>query len=332
MKTNIRLIILLVILTAAVITAVVCYLFWDVIYPNKIIDDSVLPKIEQFDMVKEKNYIQLLFVGDLMFDRKIRYFAEKIGSNEFIFDKIKPTLLKNNLVIANLEGPITTAKSMSVTAKVDRPESITFTFDPSLVKTLFNENIRMVSLGNNHILNFGPQGVDETEKYLTEGNIEYFGVPETKRSTIKDFNGIKIAFVSYNYYEFRGDLIKAENGTIDEIKKVKPLADIVVVMPHWGDEYILKNNKAQETLAHKFIDQGADLIIGSHPHVTQNMEIYNSKRIYYSLGNFIFDQYFNENVRNSLGVVVKINKETKQLDFSEEHFYLDTNGQTLPLY
>ena len=78
-----------------------------------------------------------------------------------------------------------------------------------------------------------------------------------------------------------------------------------------------------------FIDAGADLIIGSHPHVIEPAEVYNGKRIYYSLGNFIFDQYFNENVRNGLGVMVRIDKQTKQLEFLEKHFYLAGNGQTL---
>jgi poly-gamma-glutamate synthesis protein (capsule biosynthesis protein) len=322
MSTGKIIITALLIVVSLIVGTTICFLFWH---------KQNQPVVEQKPtiIIQEKKYIQLLFVGDLMFDRGIRYYALKNGGNEFIFEKISPTLLSNDLVVANLEGPITSAKSMSITAKQDRPESITFTFDPSLAKTLFNENIRMVDLGNNHILNFGAQGVEETEKYLNQAGVEYFGVPQTKQSIIKDINGIKIAFVSYNYYEFRGDLAKAQKAAIDEIKKVRPLADVVIVFCHWGDEYKLNNNEAQKILAHQFIDQGTDLVIGSHPHIIQPMEEYNGKRIYYSLGNFIFDQYFNENVRNGLGVVVKIDKTTKKLDFSEKHFYLDGNGQTL---
>lgn len=312
-------IILLVILTAAVSTAVVCYFLKE--KPSGLIFDS------SEIIIKEKDYVQILFVGDLMFDRGVRLLADKNGNNEYIFNKITPFLLSNDIVVANLEGPITTAKSMSVTARADRPESITFTFDPSLAKTLFEQNIRIVNLGNNHILNFGVQGAQETEKYLKEANVSYFGTPQTKESTIENIKGVKIAFVSYNYYEFRGDLAKAEEATINEIKKVRPLVDIVIVYTHWGDEYKLKNNQAQQILAHKFIDQGADLIIGSHPHVIQNIEDYKGKKIYYSLGNFIFDQDFNENVKNGLGVVVKINKASKEMSFSEKYFYTDDSGQ-----
>ena len=83
-----------------------------------------------------------------------------------------------------------------------------------------------------------------------------------------------------------------------------------------------------QTLAHQFVDAGADLVVGSHPHVIEPSEVYNGKMIYYSLGNFIFDQYFSQNVRNGLGVEVKIDKVAKQMDFYEKHFYLDSNGLT----
>lgn len=150
--------------------------------------------------------------------------------------------------------------------------------------------------------------------------------PNGEKSIIKDVDGIKIGFVSYN--QFNGAPLEQQN-TIDEIKKVKTATDLVIIFCHWGDEYQLKENTNQETLAHQFVDAGADLVIGSHPHVIQPMEEYMGKRIYYSLGNFIFDQYFNESVRNGLGVVVQIDKTTKKLDFSERHFYLQNNGQTL---
>ena len=108
-----------------------------------------------------------------------------------------------------------------------------------------------------------------------------------------------------------------------------------MVSPHWGTEYKLAASESQKTIAHQFIDAGADIIIGTHPHVIQGPEgtpeIYKGKNIYYSLGNFIFDQYFDENVRNSLGVTIKIDKNTKQLEFSEKRFYLDKNGQTILL-
>ena len=202
-----------------------------------------------------------------------------------------------------------------------------FTFDPSVAKTIFNENIRLVDLGNNHILNFGDAGLQSTEKYLSQVDVDYFGAPNGQRSIIKNINVIKIGFVSYN--EFYGDESTEQSEALAEIKKVKTQADVVVVFCHWGIEYNMTATDDQKSLGHKFIDAGADLVIGSHPHVIEPMEEYNGKRIYYSLGNFVFDQYFDENVRNGLGVVVSIDKNTKAMTFSEKHFYLSDGGQTI---
>jgi len=268
-----------------------------------------------------------LFAGDLMFDRGIRYYAEKGGGNNFIFQEMSKLLLSNDLALVNLEGPITDEKSISLGTKAGSTNNYFFTFDPSLAKTLFNQNIRMVSLGNNHILNFGSEGLASTKKYLDAAGVEYFGAPGG-RSIVKEIGGVKIAFVSYN--EFASSDIKAEQkAAIWEIEKQELQADVVIVFCHWGAEYVKNPSKNIKDLAHQFIDAGADVVIGSHPHVIQDPEEYMSKRIYYSLGNFIFDQHFNEDVRQGMGVIVKINKNTKQLEFEEKSFYLADNGQTI---
>ena len=139
----------------------------------------------------EKKYTQLLFVGDLMFDRGIRYFANKNGGNEFIFDKIRPILANNDLVITNLEGPITDRKSISSETKPGSTNNYFFTFDPSVAETLYRENIKLVNLGNNHILNFGWPGLNSTKKYLDKAGVNYFGAPEEQKSIIKEIDGIK---------------------------------------------------------------------------------------------------------------------------------------------
>ena len=306
-------------LIVAVTTATIYYFFWQRLSP---------PVANQkLAVVQEKKHIQLLFVGDIMFDRGIRYYAKQNGGNDFIFDKISPTLAENDLVVANLEGPITNNKSISSGTAPGSVNNYFFTFDPSITKTLFEKNIKLLNLGNNHILNFGREGLLSTKIYLDESGVNYFGAPNGGRSIIKNINGLKIAFVSYN--EFSGNIENEQIATIDEIKKIELNADIVVVFSHWGNEYELVPADSQKDSARQFIDAGADLIIGSHSHVIQPMEIYNGKRIYYSLGNFVFDQYFNEDVRQGLGVIVKINKQTKQLDFLEKHFYLGPNGQTI---
>jgi poly-gamma-glutamate synthesis protein (capsule biosynthesis protein) len=271
-----------------------------------------------------KNDVQILFAGDLMFDRGIRYYAQKNNGNEFIFDKIYPELINNDLVVVNLEGPITDNKSVSSGTIPGSANNYIFTFDKSVAETLYRENIKLVDLGNNHILNFGDRGVLSTEKYLAQANVDYFGAPRSNRNIVKDIEGIKVAFVAYN--EFYGD---TKRQIEQEIIKIRKETDIVVIFCHWGVEYLEEYTQAQQDLAHSFVDAGADLVIGSHPHVVQPLEIYKDKMIYYSLGNFIFDQYFDEDVKNGSGVRLKINLETKELNFEEIKFYLGPSGQTL---
>ncbi len=302
------------ILTAVALAAAVCFLF----FPKK------LPLILQIPA--ENSYVKILFAGDMMFDRTIRQ-AAKANGNDFIFEKISPLLAQEDLAVANLEGPLTDNPSVSVGAAESDPKYITFTFDPSLAGTLYKQNIRLVDLGNNHALNFKQAGLESTEKYLSASQVNFFG--GNNRSIIKEIGGLKIAFVSYNKYaDSKADEIE-QNLTLAKTKQVRQYADIVVVYCHWGKEFSTQPIDPQRNLAHELIDAGSDLIIGSHPHVIETTEIYNGKKIYYSLGNFIFDQRFNQGVQNGLGVEVKINKKTKQMEFADKYFHLEANGQTV---
>lgn len=288
-------------------------------------------KVYEFDFLRsEATYAKILLVGDLMFDRGIRYYAEKNGGNDFIFEKISDFLKNNDLVMANLEGPITANKSVSAGTSPGTENNYYFTFDPSLAQTLFEHNIKLVNMGNNHILNFGTEGLAETKKYLDDAGVGYFGSPDHPRGAAIGIKGVKIAFVSYNEFTDLDETANRES-IFEEIGKIRNHADVVIVYCHWGVEYQKNSGEFQKELARSFIDAGADLVFGSHPHVVQESEEYKNKKIYYSLGNFVFDQYFSEDVRNGLGVVVKIDKVTKQASFEDINFYLAPQGQTILL-
>jgi poly-gamma-glutamate synthesis protein (capsule biosynthesis protein) len=275
----------------------------------------------------KKDFVKILFLGDLMFDRGIRQSAVKNGNN-FIFKEVFSLLQNNDLVVSNLEGPITKNKSVSLLSKIGSEKNYIFTFEASLAKTLYENNIRLVNLNNNHILNFGQSGLESTKIYLKDNKVEYFGDLNNleQKSIIKEISGIKIAFVSYNQFSPN---IDEKTNTINEIKRLKDLSDIVILYAHWGNEYVFYPDSNMKELAHTFIDLGVDLIVGSHSHTIVKKEQYKEKMIYYSLGNFVFDQYFNEDVRNGLALEVKIDFKTKELKFKEHKLYLDYNGQTI---
>jgi poly-gamma-glutamate synthesis protein (capsule biosynthesis protein) len=115
---------------------------------------------------------------------------------------------------------------------------------------------------------------------------------------IKEINDVKVGFLAYSMVYG----ILDEEKLLAQIKEVKKQVDLVIVNIHWGVEYEHIARSNQKNLAHKMIDAGADAIIGHHPHVVQNLEIYNNKPIFYSLGNFIFDQYFSNETQEGLAV------------------------------
>lgn len=322
---NTRKTIFFALIIVAALTATICY----VLFSNNGTPFSNIPLTAGLTQIPNATKdINLLFVGDLMFDRGIRYYAQKNGGNQFIFNEISSTLKSFDLVVANLEGPITDEQSISSGTVPGSPKNYFFTFDPSLAKTLYNENIRLVNLGNNHILNFGQEGLTTTKNYLSGASVGYFGGYNEDRGIMREISGVKIGFVSYNEF-WNDDIYGEQQKTINEIINLKQKVDVVFVFSHWGVEYSPEPPETIQKVAYKFIDAGADLVIGSHPHVIETMEIYKGKRIYYSLGNFIFDQYFSKETQTGLGVSVKINKTTKQLEFEEKKFYLQSNGQTI---
>lgn len=272
----------------------------------------------------ESKEIKILFVGDLMFDRYIREVSQKKG-NDFIFEKLKSFLAEKDLVVANLEGPITDKKSISIGTIPGEKNHLVFTFDPSLASTLNLENIKLVNIGNNHILNFGESGLVQTKNNLGSAGVDFFGYAGQNDNNIlvKNINGLKIGFVNYNQFA-AGSLEK----TTEDIGKMKTQADIIIVYAHWGTEYQAGVGEKIKTIAHQFVDGGADMVIGSHPHVVEPTEIYRTKKIYYSLGNFIFDQYFSDQTKRGLAAEIRINTKDRSISFNDINLFLETNGQT----
>ncbi len=272
---------------------------------------------------------KVLFTGDIMFDRNIRAAAQKHG-NDFIFAPIRELLLAQDFVVANLEGPVTSSTSRSLGSVVGSPANYSFTFDPSVAETLYRHNIKIVNLGNNHIFNFGQAGLDQTLAELAKARVTAFGYTGAAATSsplayshVIEHNHQKIALVNYNQFSPGSDEV-----ALAEIARLRPQADWVVVYTHWDNEYQPVAADSTVQLAHQFIDTGADLIIGSHPHVIQNHEVYKDKHIYYSLGNFVFDQYFEPAVRKGLLVEATFELNPKQIRVKEVSIFLNTNGQT----
>lgn len=263
---------------------------------------------------------KILFVGDLMFDRTIRTIAEKGGYDQ-IFSCVSDYVKDFDTVVGNLEGPITKYPSRSAGTIPGEEGNTSFTFDAQVAHALAKFNFKVLSLANNHILDFGKEGLSMTKDSLTEAGISYFGAPSGDISIVKELGGKKIAFVAFNQFAGQNDPQK----TIDAIRDTQGSTDFVVVYAHWGEEYT-EPTEYVKSLAHRFIDSGADFIVGSHPHIIQDHEIYKGKHIYYSLGNFIFDQYWNTEVRTGLGLELSLRGDDVLV--IEQTFDIQRSGKT----
>lgn len=269
--------------------------------------DNSLPMIKKIEMPfveKQKNPVTILVFGDLMLDR---YVSQKIKTSggDYPFENIKNLTLGNDLVLVNLEGSFT-----DFPPKPLSPDNMIFTFDPKLVPGLKNNGFNLFNLANNHSLNFGQAGLEQSKKYLADAGLNYFGDPlnfSGISKTIKVGNR-QLGFVGYN------DLTDENfEKVLQEISSLRKAVDFLVVYVHWGNEYQTNFSQKQQKQARSIIEVGADVIFGSHPHVVQPIELYLGKPIFYSLGNFLFDQTFSEKTQRGLGVKITISK--KRLEY-----------------
>ncbi len=270
-------------------------------------EQTVNIQIIKDEDIKEENIneINMLFVGDIMFGRHIEVLSK--DNTNYPFEKIKDLFSeKNDIIYGNLEGPI-----MDPHYKTKNGSTV-FSFPKYSVDVLKNNKFNLVSLANNHMQDYGKKGYSQVQNFLAENNINYFGDYYNTENLYfkKNINGKDFIFFGFNMinYDFEKNLDENKKNILDEIKKIRlenPNA-FIISFPHWGNEYKIKSNKIQQDFAHELINNGVDLIIASHPHVTEEYEIYKNKYIFYSLGNFIFDQYFSIETQEMIGIKLKI--------------------------
>lgn len=270
---------------------------------------------------KTLDTLRILFVGDMFFDRGIRFVSEQLGS-DYPFACVDPLLKSANFVVGNLEGPITDNPSISFGTIPGSIHNYTFTFPTTTANTLLRHNIRAVTLGNNHILNFGENGLQQTHEYLSLAGVGYFGGVAGDEPIYRvDQNDMHLSFIGYN--SFGGS---SSQHVANLIADEHALGRTVIVFSHWGTEYSTSTADTRP-VASLFAHSGADVIFGSHPHVVGPSEKIGNTLVYYSLGNFIFDQYFSLAVTHGLSVMLTVSPQG--IVSSQEYpVVLGRNGQT----
>ncbi len=232
----------------------------------------------------------LLFAGDIMLDRGVEVLLEREGFS-WPFLKISDFLKERDFVIANLEGALLS------NPPVFGPRSFSFAFSYENLFSLDEAGFTHFSLANNHTLNVGQSGLEETKENLREDGFSFFGDPLNQEpEVILEDDFVMLGF-NWTFPDYRREDFLLES--VRDLSQKDP-EKLLIVYIHWGKEYELKSSKSQRDLARKMIDEGADLVVGGHPHVVQEVEVYKDRAIFYSLGNFVFDQYFSEEVQKGL--------------------------------
>lgn len=243
--------------------------------------------------------ISLSFVGDML---PGEYIAEIMAQNgyDFPYQKSLLYLSEPDLMVGNLELPITTGGT-----PVEGTPYV-YKGSPDALPAMRDAGFDVLSLANNHALDQGLEGMRDTMKHLTDAGIGFMGVGENDKEAfaplIQETKGLKVAFVGVSevipFAEMKADsnvpgIAETYETTraVASIKSAEEEADIVVVMVHWGEDGKDTPENYQKNMARAYIDAGADLVIGSHPHVLQGFETYKGKWIAYSLGNFVYASY-----------------------------------------
>lgn len=250
--------------------------------------------------------VTILFTGDMMLGRYIATLRERNGG-DFPFTYMPDVIAaveaeleveELDLVVGNLEGPI-------VEDQIAYGDMV-FRFAPEIAPLLKKVGFTTVSLANNHSVNQSFAGLDETRSHLSAAGVDNFGHPNTsdgEHSFLRyEYPNLSIGFLGLNHTDFKLDL----PSTLEVIKRHNEEVDFLVIGIHWGAEYLKIAPDTIQDMGHQFVDAGADMIWGHHPHVVQNSEIYNDAPIYYSLGNFVFDQYWSQPTQEGLVLGVKL--------------------------
>ncbi len=233
-------------------------------------------------------------VGDIMLAGSGVSTYKKQGY-DYPFAATRAELKKGDIAIANLESPITRNGKVFMTKRFHYQSA------PQTARALKNAGFSVVTLANNHMMDFGAPALAETRKYLGDAGIACTGGGDTlaaaRRPAVMTVNGRKIAFLAYSmtfpdaFYAAVGRPGTAPGVARyvrEDIVLARKSADYVVVSFHWGSENMNTPKPYQVAAAHHAIDAGADLVLGNHPHVLQGIEHYKRGVIFYSLGNFAF--------------------------------------------
>jgi len=258
--------------------------------------------VDTIDNAWIQKAFSLIAGGDIMLSRGTAKYIAKYGP-DYPFEGIQDEIRKYDIAFANLESVISSGGR-----RFSPNKGIYFRADPAVVNGLVFSGFDVFSLGNNHAFDWGVDAVRDTMRLLRENGLKYTGVGSTEEEAFKpavmNVRGTTVAFISFNdvypfmVHESRPDAMQtlSLNDTLlqQKIENLQSRYDILVASVHAGAEYINEPEPEKVRKMRQLIDYGTDIVLGTHPHVIQGIEIYNGGLIAYSLGNCVFDQSWSD--------------------------------------
>ena len=250
--------------------------------------------------------ITLTFAGDTMASGTVASYLRNNGY-QYPWKQVRKELIKSDLTMVNLETPV------SERGEAEHKQ-YAYRSHPDLIKGMDWAGIDIVTVANNHSLDYGRQAFNDTLNHLNEFNIHYVGgglnEQQAYQHKVLNIKGKDISFVAFSRVLPSVSWYARDNRSglasgyqlermYDVVKKASIHSDLTVVYLHWGKELANEPEPKEKGIAHHLIDLGADLVIGSHPHVLQGFEFYKGKLIAYSLGNFLFTTSYQKVARQS---------------------------------
>ncbi len=261
--------------------------------------------------------VTFLAVGDILISRGVARAIDRAGTPLAPFEKMKDIFLSTDFNFANLENPISGRENVV-------GKGLVFNMRTKDLEGLKKYNFKVLNFANNHAMDMGVNGLKNTHKVLDENGFTRLGTGENLDEAwtpkIYEVKGVKIGFVGASYVSINDGSGAARNDYVarfqdmDRLKKaIEKLkadgADFIITTMHAGVEYQRRPHQPQIDFAKNSIDYGADMVIGAHPHWVQVFEQYKGKYIFYSLGNFIFDQTWSRDTME--GLALKISLQSK---------------------
>lgn len=295
------------------------------------------PYPEAQNISGEIQRVNFIAVGDIMLSRLVARQVEKTNNPWWIWANISPFLRESDFNVWNLESPTNGTNIYSY------EKTMIFNALPHLIETLSHANFWVINLANNHAMDQGVGWLIKTQNILEKHNIIHIGTgtnpEEAWAPKIVEKNGIRIAFIGASYASFNDDG-STDSPLIARMQDKKRLkqtllstrekADYIIVTMHAGKEYTREPTPLQKEFSQSAIDLWADMVIGAHPHWTQGVELYRGKYIFYSLGNFVFDQEFSPETKTGLAIQVFLEKyenKTKLAEVELHPILIENYGQ-----